>query len=73
MLKISDFGWGYIFSNGSGEDKQTDLYRFYDLSSSIHKVSFKNTSMSLGLVALEKLFIQMQSDAMLLKGDHNHS
>ena len=40
-----------------GNNKQTDLYGFYDLSSLIFKVSFKKNSMSLGLAVLdEKLF-----------------
>ena len=55
MLKFSHFGWGYLTCNGSG--KQTDLHEFYDLSSSIVKVSFKKNSMSLGLVVLEKKFV----------------
>ena len=42
MLKFSDFGWGYLSSNGSEEkNEQTDLHGFYDLSSSIDKVSLK--------------------------------
>ena len=52
VLKFSYFGWGYLSSNGSS--KQTDLHEFYDLSSSIDKVSFKGNSMSLGLVVLEE-------------------
>ena len=51
-LKFSHFGWVYLASNGFGE--QTDLHEFYDLSSSIDKVSFKSNSMSLGLVVLEE-------------------
>ena len=42
MLKFSDFGWGYLSSNGSGgTNEQTDLHGFYNLSSSIDKVSLK--------------------------------
>ena len=66
MLKFSDFGWGYLSSNGFGE--QIDLHGFYDLSSSIDKVSLKKNSMSLGLVVLEKLFMRTwtpQSDAIM--------
>ena len=66
MLKFLHFGWGYLASNGSGE--QTDLYEFYDLSSSIDKVSFKSNSMSLGLVLLEEMFTctqTPQSDAII--------
>ena len=44
MLKFSHFGWGYLASNGSGE--QTDLYEFYDLSSSIENESFKSNNVS---------------------------
>ena len=56
---------GYFSSNSYGE--QTDLHRFYNLSSSIDKVSFKSSSMSLGLVLLEeKLFTRTpQSDAIM--------
>ena len=48
-------------------NKQTDLHGFYDLSSSIDKVSLKRNSMSLGLVVLEeKLFTWTpQSDAIM--------
>ena len=52
-------------------DEQTDLHEFYDLSSSIVKVSFKKNSMSLGLVVLEKKFVTRtqtrtpQSDAIM--------
>ena len=53
----------------NGSSKQTDLPEFYDLSSSIDKVSFKSNSMSLVLVLLEeKLFTRMwtpQSDAIM--------
>ena len=38
-------------------DEQTDLHALNNFSSSIDKVSSKN-SMSLGLVVLEKLFMQ---------------
>ena len=65
MLKFSHFGWGYLAPNGSGE--QTDQHEFYDLSSSIDKVSFKSNSMSLGLVVLEeKMFTWTpQSDPIM--------
>ena len=71
-MKFSHFGWGYLTSNGSGgTDKQSDLHVFYDLSSSIDKVSFKSNSMSLGHVLLEeKIFMHThtqtpQSDAIM--------
>ena len=51
--------------------KHTVLHAFNDLSSSIDKLSFKTNSMSLGLVLMEKLFMQMwtpQSDA-IMSGD----
>ena len=54
MLKFSYFEWGYLSSNGSR--KQTDLHEFYNLSSSIDKVSVKSNSMSLGLVVFEEKF-----------------
>ena len=58
-----------------GNRRTTDLYALNKFSSSIDKLSFKNNSMSLGLVLLEeKLFMQMptrtctgtpQSDAIM--------
>ena len=55
MRKFSHFRWGYLTSNGSGEqDQQTKSACIYDLSSSIDKVSYKSNSMSLGLVLLEE-------------------
>ena len=43
-------------------DEHTDLHEFYDLSSSIDKVSFKSNNMSLGLVVLEeKMFTRTQT------------
>ena len=65
MLKFSDFGWGYLTCNGSGEQTNGQIcINFYDLSSSIVKVSLKKTSMSLGLVVLEKkLFTRTYADA----------
>ena len=53
-------GGGTSLVMALGTDEKTDLYEFYDLSSSIVKVSFKTNSTSLGLVVLEKkLFMWM--------------
>ena len=56
-----------------GTDEQKDLYALNNFLSLIDKVSFKTNSMSLGLVHLEKLFMQtwmhtltLQSDAIML-------
>ena len=54
MLKFSHFGWGYLPYIGFG----SDLHALNNILSSIDNVSFKNNSMSLGLVVLEKLFMQ---------------
>ena len=68
MLKFSHFGCGYLICNGSGE--QTDLHEFYDLSSSIVKVSFTKNSMSLGVVVLEKKFVtRTRTQARMLQSD----
>ena len=46
---------GYLFCNGFGEEtNRQPLHEFYNLSSSIVKVSFKINNMSLGLVPSEK-------------------
>ena len=54
--KFSHFRWGYLASNSSVEQTETDLHGWNNISSSIDKVSFKSNSISLGLVLLEKLF-----------------
>ena len=54
-------------------NRRTDISAFtlfYDLSSSIDKLSFKSNNLSLGLVVLEKLFMRKcmqmpQSDAIM--------
>ena len=70
MLKFSHFGWGYLASNSSGEQMNTDLHEFYDLSFLIDTVSFKSNSMSLGLVlSEEKMFTQTLQSGAIMSAD----
>ena len=64
--KFAHFGWGTSLQWLGETDELTDLHALNNFSSSIIKVSVKN-SISLGLVLLEeKLFMQTpQSDAIM--------
>ena len=54
-LKFHTFGGSTLLQATLG-NRRIDLHALNNLSSSVDKISFKSSSMSLGLVLLEKLF-----------------